>query len=38
VVFGFVDESGRRSLPITFRNVRDPQPLVAGKTYEALPY
>ena len=38
VVFEFIDASGRRSLPITFRNVRDPQPLVADKTYQALPY
>lgn len=38
VVFEFIDESSRKSLPVTFRNVRDPQPLVAGKNYEALPY
>jgi murein DD-endopeptidase MepM/ murein hydrolase activator NlpD len=38
VVFEFIDASGRRSLPITFRNVRDPQPLAARKTYEALPH
>jgi murein DD-endopeptidase MepM/ murein hydrolase activator NlpD len=38
VVFEFVDQSGRRSLPVTFRNVRAPQPLVSGETYEALTY
>ena len=38
VVFEFIDASGRRSLPVTFRNVREPQPLVAGKTYSALAY
>jgi murein DD-endopeptidase MepM/ murein hydrolase activator NlpD len=38
VVFEFINESGRKSLPVTFRNVRDPQPLVADKTYQALPY
>lgn len=38
VVFEFIDQSGRRSLPITFRNLRDKQPLVAGKTYAALTY
>ncbi len=38
VVFEFVDASGRRSLPITFRNVRERQPLAADKAYEALPY
>lgn len=38
VVFDFIDASGRQSRPVTFRNVRAPQPLVAGKDYEALPY
>ena len=38
VVFEFIDESARRSLPITFRNVRDPQPLVSGRSYQALTY
>jgi hypothetical protein len=37
-VFEFIDESARKSLPITFRNVRDPQPLVADKSYQALAY
>lgn len=38
VVFEFINETSRRSLPVTFRNVRDPQPLVAGKSYLALAY
>jgi murein DD-endopeptidase MepM/ murein hydrolase activator NlpD len=38
VVFEFINASGRRSLPLTFRNVREPQPLAAGRTYEARPY
>ena len=38
VVFEFIDETARKSLPVTFRNVRDPQPLAAGRSYEALTY
>lgn len=37
IVFEFINASGRKSLPVTFRNVREPQPLVAGRRYEALP-
>lgn len=38
VVFEFLNANGRKSLPVTFRNVSDPQPLVAGDAYLALPY
>jgi len=38
VVFEFIDASGRRSIPVTFRNVADPQPLASGKNYQALPF
>ena len=38
VVFEFITASDRRSLPVTFRNVRESQPLASGRNYEALPY
>ena len=37
VVFEFLNADGRKSLPVTFRNVDAMQPLCAGQVYAALP-
>jgi hypothetical protein len=36
VVFEFLNDTSRKSLPVTFRNVDGHQPLRAGRTYRAL--
>lgn len=38
IVFSEITDTSRISLPVTFRNVSGPQPLVAGRTYRALAY
>lgn len=37
VVFEFLNDTSRKSLPVTFTNVEGRQPLRAGRTYRALP-
>jgi hypothetical protein len=38
VVFEFLNDTSRKSLPVTFRNVGGRQPLRAGRIYRALPH
>lgn len=38
IVFSEITDTSRVSLPVTFSNVDASQPLVAGRTYRALPY
>lgn len=38
VVFEYLTDESRKSLPVTFRNVPGEQPLVAGRPYRALPH
>lgn len=38
IVFEFLSDTSRKSLPVTFRNVDATQPLRSGRAYRALPY
>jgi murein DD-endopeptidase MepM/ murein hydrolase activator NlpD len=38
IVLEFLNETSRKSLPVTFRNVEGRQPLREGRTYRALLY
>ena len=38
IVFEYINAKSRKSLPVTFRNVSEPQPLKAGRSYLALPH
>lgn len=38
VVFEFLNDTSRKSLPVSFRNVEGRQPLRAGRAYQALPH